>query len=259
MSAWQRALVVVPTYNEAENIGAILQAVHAAVPGASVLVVDDGSPDGTAEVVAAAAEGDARVHLLRGTGKQGLGAAYVRGFGWGLEAGYEFFVEMDADFSHDPAALPALLATAARGHVAVGSRYVRGGAVQGWSRARHLLSWGGNIYDRMLLGFKVKDSTSGFRCYRRVVLEAIDLPQVRSNGYAFQIDMTYRAWQLGFQIEEVPITFRERSLGASKMSNAIVREALLAVARWGTRDLLRGRRWSRAPRPVEAAPEDLSP
>lgn len=256
MTGWEHALVVIPTYNEAENIEAILKAVEAAVPDASVLIVDDGSPDGTAEVVDTASASNARIHLLRGTNKQGLGAAYIRGFIWGLEEGFDLFVEMDADFSHDPGSIPELLATAERCDVAVGSRYIPGGAVEGWSRGRHLLSRGGNAYDRLVLGFKVRDSTSGFRCYRRQVLEAIDLPHVRSNGYAFQIDMTYRAWQLGFRICEVPITFRERSLGASKMSNAIVREALMAVARWGVRDLLRGRRSVKPNLPVQIPPDD---
>ncbi|HLI57309.1 MAG TPA: polyprenol monophosphomannose synthase, partial [Actinomycetota bacterium] len=208
------ALVVVPTYNEAENIEAILKAVAAAAPEANILIVDDGSPDGTAQLVAQAAAGDERIHLLQGQGKAGLGAAYVRGFNWGLAAGYQRFVEMDADFSHDPGTIPDLLATTQTCDVAIGCRYMPGGGVVGWSRARHLLSMGGNLYSRIALGFGVKDSTSGFRCYRARVLNAIDLPRVRSNGYAFQIDMTYRSWRLGFRICEIPITFRERSLGA---------------------------------------------
>ena len=236
------ALVVIPTYNEAENIEAILQAVRASVPEASILVVDDGSPDGTAEFVEKMAAADPHVHLLRGEGKQGLGTAYVKGFRWGIDHGFDLFVEMDADFSHDPAALPALLATAATSDVAIGSRYIKGGGVEGWSQRRHLLSRSGNIYAGIALGFGVRDSTSGFRCYRRSVLEAIGLGDVRSNGYGFQIDMTYRAWKLGFRITEVPITFRERSLGASKMSGSIVTEAMVAVGRWAIRDLVRGQR-----------------
>jgi dolichol-phosphate mannosyltransferase len=242
MSEWERALVVIPTYNEAENIEAILDAVADAVPGASVLVVDDGSPDGTGELVEKIASGDDRVHLLSRDAKRGLGQAYVDGFGWGLEHGYELFVEMDADFSHDPRALPELLEATGTCDVAVGSRYVPGGGVEGWSRGRHLLSQAGNVYARMALRFGVRDSTSGFRCYRRPVLAAVGLEQVRSNGYAFQIDMTYRAWKLGFVIREVPITFRERSLGSSKMSRAIVVEAVVAVGRWALSDLGRRRR-----------------
>lgn len=241
-AGWERALVVIPTYNEAENIQAVLAAVGAAVPEVSILVVDDGSPDGTGELVEQMALSNRRVHLLRGQDKQGLGRAYVSGFTWGLTEGFDLFLEMDADFSHDPHAIPSLLRAAAGHHVAVGSRYVPGGGVEGWSRGRHALSRGGNIYARLALGFAVRDSTSGFRCYRRSVLEAVDLPSVRSNGYGFQIDMTYRAWRHGFSITEVPITFREREAGVSKMSKAIVAEALFAVGRWGLRDLIRRRR-----------------
>jgi dolichol-phosphate mannosyltransferase len=171
----------------------------------------------------------------------GLGTAYIAGFRWALERDYELIFEMDADFSHDPAAIPDLLAAATRYDVAIGCRYMPGGGVEGWSKGRHLLSRAGNVYAQAALGFGVRDSTSGFRCYRRPVLEAIGLDHVRSNGYVFQIDMTYRAWRLGFLIGEVPIMFRERSLGESKMSRAIVAEALWAVSMWGLRDLARGR------------------
>jgi len=241
-TGWEAALVVIPTYNEADNIEAILKAVTTSVPEASVLVVDDASPDGTGELVEKAADANPCIHLLTGRGKQGLGHAYITGFTWGLESGYDLFVEMDADFSHDPAAIPDLLRAAGEADVVVGSRYIRGGGVVGWSKGRHLLSRAGNVYARLALGFAVKDATGGFRCYRREVLEAVDLPGVRSNGYAFQIDMTYRAWRQGFRLAEVPITFRERELGTSKMSGSIVREALIAVGQWGLRDLLRGRR-----------------
>ena len=241
-TGWEAALVVIPTYNEADNIAAILTAVTTAVPEASVLVVDDGSPDGTAELVEKAVDVNPQIHLLRGEGKRGLGQAYIAGFHWGLDHGYGFFVEMDADFSHDPAAIPDLLRAGAEADVVVGSRYIPGGGVVGWSKRRHLLSRAGNVYARLALGFAVRDATGGFRCYRRAVLEAVDLPGVRSNGYAFQIDMTYRAWRLGFRVTEVPIIFRERELGTSKMSGSIVREALVAVARWGLRDRLPGRR-----------------
>ncbi|HEU5002141.1 MAG TPA: polyprenol monophosphomannose synthase [Actinomycetota bacterium] len=256
MSTGKGALVVVPTYNEAQNIEAILKAVAASVPDAGILVVDDGSPDGTGDLVEAAGHDNPQIHLLRREAKQGLGRAYVAGFGWGLERGYRYFVEMDADFSHDPGAIPGLLDAAALGDVGVGSRYMPGGGVEGWSQARHLLSLGGNLYARIILGFGVKDATSGFRCYRARVLRAIELGEVRSNGYAFQIDMTYRAWKLGYTITEVPITFRERSLGASKMSRSIVSEALVAVAKWGLRDLPRRRR-VRAPRPELPPDEEL--
>ena len=240
-TGWEAALVVIPTYNEADNIEALLTAVTTSVPEASVLVVDDGSPDGTGELVEKAVDVNPHIHLLRGEGKRGLGQAYIAGFHWGLDHGYGLFVEMDADFSHDPAAIPDLLRAAADADVVVGSRYIPGGDVVGWSKRRHLLSRAGNVYARLVLGFAVKDATGGFRCYRRAVLEAVDLSGVRSNGYAFQIDMTYRAWRAGFRVTEVPIIFRERELGASKMSGSIVREALVAVARWGLRDRLPGR------------------
>jgi dolichol-phosphate mannosyltransferase len=235
-------LVVVPTYNEAENIERIVGAVTSALPEGSILVVDDGSPDGTGTIVAGLAGSPAsRVHLLQRSAKQGLGRAYLAGFRWGLEQGFDRFVEMDADFSHDPADLPALTATAEELDVAIGSRYVPGGRVVGWSRSRELLSRFGNTYARVLLGFPFRDATSGFRCYRRAVLEGIPLDDVASEGYAFQIDMTYRAWRLGFTIREIPITFRDREDGHSKMSKAIVVEAVGSVARWAARDRLRRR------------------
>jgi dolichol-phosphate mannosyltransferase len=230
-------LVVVPTYNEAANIERIIDAVLAALPEGTVLVVDDGSPDGTGGIVAG--RGGPRVHLLERPAKQGLGRAYVAGFGWGLERGFDRFVEMDADFSHDPSDLPALAEATETCDVAIGSRYVPGGLVVGWSRNRQLLSRFGNAYARRLLGFPFRDATSGFRCYRRTVLEAIRLGEVASEGYAFQIDMTYRAWRLGFCVQEIPIAFRDREDGDSKMSRAIVVEAVAAVARWAVRDRLR--------------------
>ena len=230
-------LVVVPTYNEAENIGRIIDAVLSALPEGRVLVVDDGSPDGTGTIVAE--HPSPRVHLLQRTAKQGLGRAYLAGFGWGLEQGYERFVEMDADFSHDPSDLPALTGATEACDAAIGSRYVPGGQVVGWSRNRELLSRFGNTYARWLLGFPFRDATSGFRCYRRAVLEAVPLDEVASQGYAFQIDMTYRAWRLGFALQEIPISFRDREDGHSKMSKAIVVEAVTSVARWAARDRFR--------------------
>jgi dolichol-phosphate mannosyltransferase len=233
-------LVVVPTYNEAENIERIVDAVLAALPEGTILVVDDGSPDGTGTIVARHAS--PRVHLLQRSAKQGLGRAYLAGFRWGLEQSFERFVEMDADFSHDPSDLPALAATTEESDVAIGSRYVPGGRVVGWSRNRELLSRFGNTYARWLLGFPFRDATSGFRCYRRAVLEGIPLDEVTSEGYAFQIDMTYRAWRLGFGVQEIPIAFRDREDGHSKMSKAIVIEAVGSVARWAARDRFRRNR-----------------
>ncbi|MGH9194141.1 MAG: polyprenol monophosphomannose synthase [Acidimicrobiia bacterium] len=238
-------LVVVPTFNEAGNIGKIVQAVLSACPDCDLLVVDDGSPDGTGEIVGALARENARLELMQRESKSGLGRSYVAGFSWGLERGYERFLEMDADFSHDPGDIPRLISTAQSCDLSIGSRYVSGGGVEGWSKSRHLLSRSGNIYAQIVLGLRVRDSTSGFRCYRREVLEKIDLAQVRSDGYAFQIDMAYRTQMLGFKVCETPIVFRERSEGTSKMSKAIVMEGITSVTRWAIRDLFTGRRFSK--------------
>ena len=229
-----RVLVVVPTYNEASNIEALLRRVHAELPEAGILVVDDGSPDGTADLVEKVAIELGDVSVLRRTEKSGLGNAYRAGFRWGLAAGYEACVEMDADFSHDPAALPALVAPLEDGYeVVVGSRYVPGGSIPNWSWYRHLLSWGGNRYADAVLGLGVRDSTAGFRAYAASVLRRLDLERIRADGYGFQIEMTYRAKQAGAPITEVPISFVDRVAGESKMSSAIVAEALVLVAWWG--------------------------
>lgn len=236
-----RSLIVIPTYNESENIRSLLGAVTASSPRSDVLIVDDASPDGTGRIVEEMASTDPRIHLFgRRDEVRGLGRAYVDGFGWGIERGYDRFVEMDADLSHDPADIPRLLAALDGSDLAIGSRYVPGGSVVGWSLGRRLLSAAGNRYARAWLGIAVRDSTSGFRCYRRCVLEAVS--HVRSEGYAFQIEMAYRAWRAGFRIIELPICFRDRSGGQSKLSRAVVAEALIRVPGWGIRDLLRGRR-----------------
>jgi dolichol-phosphate mannosyltransferase len=236
-----QVLVVVPTYNEADNIVSLLERVRAALPSAGILVVDDGSPDGTADLVAGAAGRIGNVEVFRRGAKAGLGSAYRAGFGWGLGHGYDAFVEMDADFSHEPEALPSLLAPLEEGcDVVVGSRYVPGGSIPQWSTARLLLSKGGNRYAKGMLGLGVTDSTSGFRVYRAEVLRAIDLDQVRADGYGFQIEMTYRAKLAGARIEEVPIRFVDREVGDSKMSGRIVVEALGLVTWWGLQRLVRG-------------------
>jgi dolichol-phosphate mannosyltransferase len=231
------SLLVVPTYNEAPNIESMLQLIFQSDPTLNLLVVDDDSPDGTGEIVDKQALIDDRIQVLHRKSKSGLGSAYLEGFRRGLDQGAEKLLEMDADMSHDPADLPRMIEAAGGADVVIGSRYIDGGEVQGWSRRRHLLSRGANFYARVLLGFPIRDSTSGFRCYRREVLEAIGLETVRSEGYAFQIDMTYRAWKLGFKVAEIPIVFKERRVGESKMSSDIIREGMVSVTRWGLRDL----------------------
>jgi dolichol-phosphate mannosyltransferase len=235
-----RTLVVLPTYNEAATIESVLRQTHAALPGAKMLVVDDGSPDGTADIAEKTGLELEDVSVLRRDRRRGLGDAYRAGFAWGLERRFDALVEMDSDLSHDPAALPSLIAALADHDLAIGSRYIPGGSVPGWSPHRRLLSKGANWYARLALGVPVHDMTSGFRAYRADLLWAIDLGAVRAEGYAFQIEMTYRAAQKEARICEVPIRFVDRELGTSKMSGAIVAEALLLVTQWGIR-----RVWSR--------------
>jgi dolichol-phosphate mannosyltransferase len=229
-----RPLVIIPTYNEAENIERILRRIAESLPDAGVLVVDDGSPDGTGDLVKAAAAELPDVHLLVRSEKTGLGSAYRAGFAWGLDAGYDALLEMDADFSHDPGALPAILAPLAEGFdVSIGSRYIPGGSIPNWARHRHLLSKGGNAYASTVLGLGVADSTAGFRAYSSDIIRKLDLNLIRAEGYGFQIEMTYRAKQHGAAICEVPITFVDRAAGESKMSTRIVLEALALVTWWG--------------------------
>ena len=232
-------LVIVPTYNEAENIVKLLDATRRALPECGILVVDDGSPDGTADLVEEAAESVGNVHVLRRSAKSGLGSAYRAGFRWGLEHGFDACVEMDADFSHDPETLPDLVAPLDDGfEVVVGSRYIPGGSIPNWSWHRHLLSWGGNRYASVMLGLGVADSTAGFRVYSASVLRRIDLDRVRAEGYGFQIEMTHRARQAGAKIVEVPIRFVDRVAGESKMSSRIVVEALGLVTLWAFQRLV---------------------
>ncbi len=233
-----RTLVVLPTYDERETVGAVLDGLLA-LPGVDVLVVDDGSPDGTAEVVRARAEREPRVRLLERPSKAGLASAYLAGFGVALGDAYDLVVEMDADLSHRPEDLPRLLEAARGADLVIGSRYVPGGGVTNWSRARLALSRAGNLYARLLLGLPLRDATSGFRVFRRGTLEAVLERPLRSDGYAFQVELAYRAWRRGFRLRETPITFREREHGRSKISRRIVLEALYLVARWGFRDRLR--------------------
>ncbi len=233
--ALQPVLVVVPTYNELDNLGPILDRLHEALASAHVLVVDDSSPDGTGELADKLAARDDRVHVLHRTQKAGLGAAYVAGFRWGLDHGYAVLVEMDADGSHAPEDLPRLLDALTDADLALGSRYVPGGRVVNWPKRRELLSRGGNLYSKFALGVGINDITGGYRAYRRQVLESLVLDDVASHGYCFQVDLAWRTVQAGFTVVEVPITFTEREIGESKMSGSIVREALLRVTEWGLR------------------------
>jgi dolichol-phosphate mannosyltransferase len=228
-----RVAVIIPTYNEAENLEPIVARVRSAVPDADVLVADDSSPDGTGDLADKLALTDDHVHVLHRPGKEGLGAAYLGGFGWALDRGYGAMVEMDADGSHDPAELPSLLAALEDADLVVGSRWVKGGTVRNWPRSRELLSRGGNAYARVMLGLSVHDATGGYRAYRASTLNGIALHTVTSQGYCFQIDLTLRAARAGKKIVEVPITFTERTHGSSKMSRAIVAEALWRVTVWG--------------------------
>ena len=224
-------LVIIPTYNECENIPLLLPRVLEQ-PQLSVLVVDDGSPDGTGDLVAAQVDGNPRVHLLRRAGKQGLGTAYVAGFRYALAGGADYVFEMDADFSHDPRYLLDLLHAAETSYdLVIGSRYVPGGGTTDWGLGRQLISRGGNLYARLILGLPLADMTGGYRCYRRRALEAIRLDRIRSNGYSFEIEMAYRVHQAGLRVGEVPIIFPDRRVGASKMSKNIVFEALLNVVK----------------------------
>ncbi|HTK42809.1 MAG TPA: polyprenol monophosphomannose synthase [Gemmatimonadales bacterium] len=225
----ERMLVVVPTYNERANIQLIVPAVLAQHPALELLVVDDNSPDGTGDIADQLAAADSRVHVLHRPGKQGLGKAYIAGFRWALERGYDLIFEMDADFSHDPRFLPELIEAVQDADLVIGSRYKTGVNVINWPISRLMLSLGANQYARWVTGLPLTDSTGGFKCFRRQVLEAIPLDRVRSNGYAFQIEMSFLAWKRRFRLKEVPIVFTDRVEGQSKMSKKIVREAIWMV------------------------------
>jgi dolichol-phosphate mannosyltransferase len=236
-----KALIVVPTYNERSNLEAFVRAIHTAAPLASVLIVDDNSPDGTGALADALAEHDRRIMVLHRPGKLGLGTAYVDGFRKGLSGDFERFFEMDADFSHDPSHLTQFFAALDAGaDVVLGSRNVPGGAVEGWGVTRHFISKGGSFYSRLILGVNVRDLTSGYKAFTRRALERIELEGVKSNGYSFQIEMTYRALRAGLRVEEVPIVFIDRRVGQSKMDRKIFAEAIGVV--WRLRlDSLRGK------------------
>ena len=234
-----RFLVVIPTYNERENLPRIIPLVLAEDARIEILVVDDNSPDGTADVAIEMAREDPRINLLRRDAKDGLGRAYLAGFRWGLERDYSLICEMDADLSHDPHSLPTLIATAREADVVIGSRYVDGRVnVVNWPMNRLLISYFGSFYARTITGIPVRDATGGFNCFRREVLEALDLGRIQSNGYAFQIELKFRAHRQGFRLREVPIVFVERDAGESKMSKRIIREAVWRVWLLRLQDLL---------------------
>jgi dolichol-phosphate mannosyltransferase len=228
-----RVLVCIPTYNERDNLPVVVRRVRDAVPEADILVLDDNSPDGTGKVADELADDDARVHVLHRAGKEGLGAAYLAGFAWGLGRDYDAIVEIDADGSHQPEQLPELLAALADADLVIGSRWVPGGSVRNWPMHRKALSVGGNLYTRALLGMGVNDATAGFRAYRTSALREMGLADVASQGYCFQVDLTNRAVRSGLRVVEVPITFVEREVGDSKMSKDIMRESLQRITVWG--------------------------
>lgn len=233
-----RHLVVTPTYNERDNLERFVAAVHDASADIHILVVDDASPDGTGKIADRLAGRDERVHVLHRSGKLGIGSAYLEGFRWGLDEGYDVLFQMDTDLSHDPRYLPEMIAAVEGGaDLVLGSRNVPGGGVEGWGLGRHVLSKGGSLYSRAILGLPIQDLTSGFKAWRRDVLEDIDMAGVRSEGYSFQIEMTWRALRRGFRVEEVPIVFVDRRAGQSKMSRAIFLEAVMMVWKLRFEDL----------------------
>ena len=230
-----RILVIIPTYNEAENIGMIVDRVRRSVPEAHILIADDNSPDGTGRLADELAATDGQIHVLHRLGKEGLGAAYLAGFAWGIDAGYDVLVEMDADGSHQPEALPKLLDALSDADLVLGSRWVEGGQVVNWPKSRELLSRGGNLWTRLALGIPLRDATGGYRVFRRDTLLGLGLDNVASAGYCFQVDLAWRALKAGYRVVEVPIIFVERERGDSKMSRKIVVEALVLTTLWGIR------------------------
>ena len=251
-----RVLVVVPTYDEVENLEPVLERLHRSVPTAHALVVDDGSPDGTGELADKLAALDPRVHVLRRTVKSGLGPAYVAGFRWGRQRGYDVLVEMDADGSHPPEQLPRLLDRLAEADLVLGSRYVPGGEVRDWPAHRLLLSRAGNLYTRWALRLPLSDATGGYRAVRGELVDRLPFDDVASQGYCFQVDWAWRTWRSGARVVEVPITFTERAFGRSKMTLSIVDEALVRVTWWGLLDRLADRLPGRVRRPVPGRVRD---
>jgi dolichol-phosphate mannosyltransferase len=233
-----RILVVIPTYNEAENIPKLIPAVLRQAPNLDILIVDDGSPDGTGSIVKSIMETNQQIHIIERQGKQGLGTAYVRGFRYAIEHGYEYVFEMDADFSHSPNDIPLFLSKIQNADLVLGSRYIDGVRVLDWPMNRLLLSYSANVYTRIITGLPIHDATGGFKCFRIAALKAIDLDKIRSNGYAFQIEMSFKVWKKGFRIIEVPIIFADRRVGTSKMSKNIVYEAVFMLLKLRLRSIL---------------------
>ncbi len=248
----ERTLIIIPTYDECDNVQPIAAAVLENIPTANILFVDDNSPDGTGAIVDQMATDDERIHALHRPAKKGLGRAYIEGFKWALERDYDLIFEMDADFSHDPATLPAFIEAAAGADLVLGSRYTGGVRVINWPLSRLLLSMGAGLFVRVITGLPVSDPTGGFKCFRKEVLQAIDLDSVRSNGYSFQIEMSHTAWWMGFKIAEVPIVFEDRRSGYSKLSKNIAREAFWMVFRLASRHNFR-----RGPRRGLVAPTSI--
>ena len=226
-------LIIIPTYNERENIHDVLRQVFSQPVALDILIIDDGSPDKTGEIVEDLMKSEPRLFLMKRKGKMGLGTAYLAGFRYALEHGYKLIFEMDADLSHDPDEIPNFIAASKEAHLVIGSRYIDGVNVVHWPLARLLLSYFASVYTRVVTGMPIRDTTSGFKCYRRVVLESIDLSRVRAGGYAFQLEMKWRTWMAGFKIKEIPIIFSDRTIGQSKMSKKIVREAMTLVWKLG--------------------------
>ncbi|GAB3671476.1 polyprenol monophosphomannose synthase [Actinocorallia lasiicapitis] len=237
-----RVVVIIPTYNELENLPLIVGRVRAATPGADILVVDDNSPDGTGRLADQMAAQDRQIQVLHRTTKDGLGGAYIAGFKWAIAAGYDVMCEMDADGSHRPEELPWLLDALQGADLVIGSRWTKGGKVHNWPKNREILSRGGNTYIGVILRLGIKDATAGFRAFRRATLEKIGLDEVDSRGYCFQVDMSRRTVQAGLHVVEVPINFVEREIGDSKMSGNIIGEAMVNVTKWGLSDLFRGKK-----------------
>lgn len=238
----QKTLIIIPTYNERENISDVIGRVLNQPGKVDILVIDDNSPDGTAEVVETLIKKEPRIHVIKRSGKMGLGTAYITGFKFAIENGYDFIFEMDADLSHDPDDIPRFLESILETDLVVGSRYINGVNVVNWPLSRLLLSLFASFYARIITGLPIKDITSGYKCYRKEVLEAIDLDNIHSEGYSFQIEMKWRTWREGYNIREIPITFIDRTVGKSKMSKAIVREAIFLVWKLGIAGLFSRRK-----------------